>query len=329
MNNDVIEKSLLDLSVVIPVYNAERTLDELVHRLIEVLNPTGKRFEIVMINDGSKDNSWSLLCDLQKKYSDHLVVIELMRNYGQHNAIMCGFRESSGRYVVTIDDDLQNPPEEIPALIDAIENSQLDIVYGCYEDKKHNRFRNLGSALTQSFYRIVFKRTNCISAFRIVKRQLVESVLGYSLNFTYLDGLFAWNTERIGNILVKHRARKEGTSGYSISKLLVLTLNLFTNFSLLPLQIVSTIGFVVALSGFGAGGFFIYQYFMNNIAVPGYASIVVAVLILGGVQLLSLGVIGEYLGRLHLNVNKKPQYTQREVRRRLPENQTNNGNESG
>ncbi|MGB5306918.1 MAG: glycosyltransferase family 2 protein [Gammaproteobacteria bacterium] len=318
MDQDLKETSTPELSVVIPVYNARQTLEELVRRLLEVLNTTGKSFEIVMVNDGSQDDSWQMLCNLQKQHSDHIVAVELMRNYGQHNAIMCGFRESSGRHLITMDDDLQNPPEEIPLLIEAMEQGDYDLVYGCYEDKKHNRFRNLGSSLAQLFYRRVFKRSNCVSAFRIIKRELMTSILSYSLNFTYLDGLFAWNTQRIGSVYVLHRHRGAGSSGYSLAKLVGLALNLFTNFSLIPLQLVSAAGLLFAIAGFGAGGYFIFQYFMNSIDVPGYASTIVAILILGGVQMLSLGIIGEYLGRLHLNVNRKPQYVRREVRRTNP-----------
>ena len=309
-----------NLSVVIPVYNAEHTLSQLIRRLLDVLKSTDRSFEIVLVNDGSQDRSWQILCELQQKHSEHLIVVELMRNYGQHNAIMCGFRESSGRYVITLDDDLQNPPEEIPLLVDAIENGDFDLVYGCYEDKKHNRFRNLGSSLAQMFYRIVFNRSNCVSAFRIIKRELMTSILSYSLNYTYLDGLFAWNTERIGQIYVQHRERDTGSSGYSISKLMVLAFNLITNFSLVPLQLVAATGLLFAFAGFTGGAYYIFQHLTHSIVIPGYASTIVAILILGGIQLLSLGIIGEYLGRLHLNVNRKPQYVQREVRRTLAKN---------
>lgn len=303
------------LSIVIPVFNAESTLKELTERLRAVLSKLERTFEIVLVNDGSADASWNVMCALKNQHGSEFVVIDLMRNFGQHNAIMCGLRECSGEYVVTMDDDLQNAPEDIEKLVNAIDNGGLDVVYGCYKTKKHALWRNMGSLLTQKFYRSIFKRNNCVSAFRIVRRNVVESIILYDKNFTYIDGLIAWVTNRVGQVEVDHFTRTSGRSGYSLQKLLSLALNLFTNFSLVPLQVVSALGLFVAMGGVIAGLYYILQVLMNNISVPGYASIIIAVLILGGVQLLSLGVLGEYLGRVHLNINEKPQYVSREIRR--------------
>ncbi len=304
------------LSIVIPVYNAEGTLEELVTRVRGVATRMAVSYEIVLVNDGSRDESWKVMSKLHYLHGDTLLLVDLMRNFGQHNAIMCGLRESSGKFIVTLDDDLQNPPEEIPKLIEAIERGQFDLVYGRPPVKRHRWWRNLGSNMTQLFYKVVFNRRNGVTSFRIVRRELVESILSYSLNFTYLDGLFAWNTERINEIPVEHHARSSGRSGYSLRKLLILSINLFTNFSLVPLQLVSAVGVLVATAGFGAGFYYVFQRLMHNIEVPGFASVMVAVLTLGGVQLLSVGIMGEYLGRVHLNANRKPQYVKREVRRR-------------
>ncbi len=302
------------LSIVIPVYNSEYILKDLIARLMPVLHEWGAPFEVVMVNDGSKDGSWSVLCELQRSHPDHLTAINLMRNFGQHNAIMCGLRQCSGEFVVTMDDDLQNPPEEIPKLLRTLEADQADLVYGCYESKKHEKWRNLGSEIAQIFYRRIFRRSNRVTAFRAIRRDLVDSILTYSLNFTYLDGLFAWNTDRISEVLVDHHGRRTGRSGYSVRRLVLLAFNLFTNFSLMPLQIVSLFGFLLAISGFAVGAYYVLQHFLNNIVVPGFAATIVAVLMLGGAQLIALGVMGEYLGRLHLNVNRKPQYVCREIR---------------
>jgi undecaprenyl-phosphate 4-deoxy-4-formamido-L-arabinose transferase len=242
-----------------------------------------------------------------------VVAIQLMRNYGQHNALMCGFRHSCGEYIVTMDDDLQNPPEEIPTLLEAIQARQLDLVYGQYASKKHASWRNLGSTVVNLFYWIVFKSRITITSFRIIRRELVQSILSYARNFTFVDGLLAWNTQRIGQVPVAHHPRLRGRSGYSINRLLVLALNLFTNFSLLPLQLVSACGTFAAGTGLLLGFYYLIQLLLSNIVVPGYASIIIAVLVLGGIQLLALGIMGEYLGRLHLNVNRKPQYVERQV----------------
>jgi undecaprenyl-phosphate 4-deoxy-4-formamido-L-arabinose transferase len=305
--------SNVQLSVVIPVYRSERTLPRLVERLFAVLGQLGMSYEIVLVEDGSPDRSWDVLADLQAQHPDRVVAVQLMRNYGQHNALMCGFRRSRGNFVVTMDDDLQNPPEEIPKLLVAIDKHRLDLVYGSYGAKEHRGWRNLGSLLVNLFYRKVFKSRVTVTSFRVIRRQLLEAIFPYDLNFTFVDGLLAWNTQRVGEVPVDHHPRAEGRSGYSLGKLILLSLNLFTNFSLLPLQAVSLFGLFVSGCGFVAGLYYLVQYCLSRIVVPGYASTIIAVLVLGGIQLMALGVMGEYIGRLHLNVNRKPQYVERQI----------------
>jgi glycosyltransferase involved in cell wall biosynthesis len=299
----------LDVSVVIPVYRSEESLRPLVGRLLQVLEKTGLSHEVVLVEDGGGDGSWKVLRDLQANDPDRVVVIELMRNYGQHNALMCGFRCTRGEYVVTLDDDLQNPPEEVPKLLAAVRTGQFDLVYGTYPSKKHSLWRNAGSALVNAFYRVVFKNAVTISSFRAIHRPLLESIFPYDLNFTFIDGLLAWNTQRIAQIEVEHHPRATGRSGYDPRKLIQLAFNLFTNFSLLPLQLVSWFGLALSGMGFFVVLYYFVQYLRAQIIVPGYASTIIAILVVGGTQLLALGIIGEYLGRLHLNVNRKPQYT--------------------
>jgi len=303
----------LDLSVVVPVYRSAATLALLLQRLSAVLTPLCPRFEVILVDDGSGDDTWAEIERLRAQYGVHLVAVQLMRNYGQHNALMCGLALARGEYVLTMDDDLQNPPEEIPKLLAHIKQHGLDLVYGCPSQRKHAAWRNVGSRLVVHFYRTVFRNPVTPTPFRIIRHQLAQSVLFYDLNFTFLDGLLAWCTSRIGGVEVAHHPRTHGGSGYSMGKLLLMALNLYTNFSLIPLQMVSGLGFATALSGFGVGLYYLIQYFASNIEVPGFASTIIAILILGGAQLLALGVIGEYLGRLHLNVNRKPQYVIRHL----------------
>ncbi|WIT11324.1 glycosyltransferase family 2 protein [Paucibacter sediminis] len=309
------QADMVEISVVVPVYNSAKTLRALLERLSKVLSGITERYELVLVEDGSPDDSWATLDALRAEFGQRLVAIQLMRNYGQHNALMCGLRHARGRFVVTMDDDLQNPPEEIPKLLTQIERSGADLVYGCPADRNHASWRNLGASVVWHFYRTVFKNPVTPTPFRIMRRELVQSVQFYDLNFTYLDGLLAWCTRRIEGVEVEHHARAEGRSGYSLSKLVALALNLYTNFSLLPLQLVSGLGLLASLSGFGVGAYYLIQSLTSSIAVPGYASTIVAILLLGGIQLLALGIIGEYLGRLHLNVNRKPQYLVRECLR--------------
>jgi glycosyltransferase involved in cell wall biosynthesis len=298
----------LDLSIVIPVYNSAGTLDQLHERLTKTLSSLTKSYEILLVDDGSRDQSWPAMQALCAKDPVHVVAVQLMRNYGQHNTLMCGLGMARGAHIITMDDDLQNPPEEIPKLLAHIKQHSLDLVYGCPSNREHAAWRNLGSSIVWHFYRTVFRNPVTPTPFRVMTHQLAQSVMFYDLNFTYLDGLLAWCTSRIAGVEVEHHPRAEGNSGYSLGKLLALALNLYTNFSLIPLQLVSALGLATALCGFGVGFFYLFQYLISNIAVPGFASTIIAVLILGGAQLLALGVIGEYLGRLHLNVNRKPQY---------------------
>lgn len=303
----------LDLSIVVPVYNSAPTLHLLLERLTAVIPTFAKRYEIILVDDGSRDDSWAVMQRLRDSYPEHLVAVQLMRNYGQHNTLMCGLGLARGEYVVTMDDDLQNPPEEIPKMVARIRSQGLDLVYGCPSIRNHAHWRNLGSNVVWHFYRTVFRNPITPTPFRVMRHQLAKSVLFYDLNFTYLDGLLAWCTSRIGTVEVEHHARAEGRSGYSLGKLVGLALNLYTNFSLLPLQMVSALGLLAAASGFLVGAYYMFQYLVSSISVPGFASTIIAILVLGGIQLLALGVIGEYLGRLHLNVNRKPQYVIRNL----------------
>jgi polyisoprenyl-phosphate glycosyltransferase len=303
----------MDLSVVVPVYGSRETLKPLASRICSALEGRVGSFEIVFVDDGSLDDSWSVLKRVQQDRPDCVVALQLMRNFGQHNALMCGFRHARGRFVVTIDDDLQNPPEEIPRLIAAAREGDFDLVYGIPGIRNHAAWRNLGSALIQTFYRRVFRLSNSLSSFRLIRSELLNSILSYNLNFTFVDGLLAWNTRKIGQITVAHHPREAGRSGYSLARLFLLALNLFTNFSLLPLQLVSTMGILAATAGLLAAFAYLILFIFKSITVPGYASIIISILVMGGTQLLALGIIGEYLGRLHLNVNRKPQYTIRQV----------------
>jgi undecaprenyl-phosphate 4-deoxy-4-formamido-L-arabinose transferase len=303
----------VDLSVVIPVYHGATTLPLLVPRLLTVLEQTGRSHEVILVDDGSRDGSWDVIQKLHAEHPDRVFAIRLMRNFGQHNALMAGFRQTRGELIVTMDEDLQHPPEEVPKLIKAIETEGLDLVYGAYHEKKHSGWRNLGSTLINGFYRMVFRLPVTLSAFRIMRRELLQCIFSYSLNYTLIDGLFAWNTSRVGETPVAHQPRAGGRSGYSLGKLVLLALNLFTNFSLIPLQVVSLLGMAAAGVGLVGAVYYLYGYLVHAITQPGYASTIIVILVMGGIQLLGIGIMGEYIGRLHLNVNRKPQYSIRQV----------------
>jgi undecaprenyl-phosphate 4-deoxy-4-formamido-L-arabinose transferase len=315
----------VDVSVVIPVYHGAATLPALVPRLLDVLKEVSGDYEVILVDDGSKDGSWEVIAKLHDAYPDRVAAIRLMRNFGQHNALMAGFRATRGEFIVTMDEDLQHPPEEVPKLLEAIQARGLDLVYGTYGDKKHSAWRNLGSALINAFYRLVFRLPVTLTSFRVIRRELLECIFSYSLNYTLIDGLLAWNTDRVGETPVDHQPRAGGRSGYSLGKLVLLALNLFTNFSLLPLQAVSLCGLAAAAVGLAAAVYYLFKYLVHAITVPGFATIIIALLVLVGIQLLALGIMGEYLGRLHLNVNRKPQYSVRKVLRAGPPGAAENG----
>lgn len=306
------------VSVVVPVYRSRDTLRPLVARLRNVLEQVASDYEIILVDDGSPDDSWKVITEIVADESSHVVAIELMRNFGQHNALMCGFRHASGEVIITMDDDLQHEPEAIPRLLERLRETEADLVYGAFAEKHHGCARNFGSALVAWFYRLVFRVPISPTSFRAMRHELVEAILKYDLNFTYIDGLLAWNTQRIDQITVPHHARISGRSGYTLGKLFTLAINVFTNFSLLPLQLASWVGLLAAVAGLFMGTFYVIESLLNRISIPGYASTIVAVMTLGGLQLLALGVIGEYVGRLHLNVNRKPQFTVRKVLKAPP-----------
>lgn len=304
-------KKNLAFSIIIPVYKSESTLLELNKRLHRVLNKIDKQFEIIFVDDASPDNSWDILCKIFHK-NKRVRLIQLTRNFGQHNAIMCGFAHSRGKYVITLDDDLQNPPEEITKLVNKIREG-YDLVYGEYQSKQHTAIRNIGSNLVQFAYKKIFHVDGNLTSFRIIKSTIIEELLKYKHNYTFIDGLLAWQTRNIGYVLVEHKARGAGRSNYNLMKLLILSLNMMTNFSIFPLQIASIGGFGISLLGFLLACFYLFKKIFFGIPVTGFTSIMIAILIFSGVQLITIGLIGEYIGRIHLNINEKPQYTIRSI----------------
>jgi undecaprenyl-phosphate 4-deoxy-4-formamido-L-arabinose transferase len=263
-----------------------------------------------LVDDCSRDQSWVVIEKIRQT-NPQVKTIQLMRNYGQHNALMCGFNYVKGKYIITMDDDLQHPPEEIPKLIWKIKEG-YDVVYGVYESKKHGLSRNIGSKIIQWLYSQILGIKGELTAFRIIRREIIKNIVAYNGNFAFVDGLFVWYTNNIGHISVVHEPRKIGKSNYSYRKLLLLSMNLLTNFSVLPLQIASVLGVLFSSLGFlMALVYFVLRFFLI-VKVSGFATVIIATTVFAGVQLLILGLIGEYLGRIQLNINSKPQFCIRE-----------------
>ncbi len=303
------------LSVVIPVYNAAPNLTELVERLLAVLATLTSDFEVVLVNDGSADGSWRCISDLTQRHSC-VLGIDLTRNFGQHNALLVGVRAARFDRIVTMDDDLQHPPEEIPKLLGAL-TEDCDVVYGTPEHLPHSLGRNIASFTTKLILQKAMgaETARHIGAFRAFRTGLREGFRSYSSPFVSLDVLLTWSSNRFGWTKVVHQPRLRGRSNYTFGKLVTHMLNLLTGFSTLPLQFASWIAILTLLFGAGAMGYALFRHFVPGHAPPGFLYLVSLVSILSGAQLLALGMIGEYLARSHFRIMSRPSYL---VRRKLP-----------
>jgi glycosyltransferase involved in cell wall biosynthesis len=308
-------KTLPGVSAVVPVYNSEGTLAALLDRLGPVLQKAAGEgaFEVILINDGSRDRSGSIVRELAAKFP-FVRGVELMRNYGQHNALLCGIRLARFDVVVTLDDDLQNPPEEIPVLLAKL-GEGLDVVYGKPRALRHGLFRNLASWITKAVLKGAMgaETARHISAFRAFRTELRKAFASYRSPYVSIDVLLTWGTSRFAAVEVRHEERAVGESNYTLRKLLVHAMNMVTGFSTWPLQVASFIGFAFTVLGVLLFAFVFAKYMLDpQKRVPGFAFLASIVAIFGGAQLFALGVIGEYLARLHFRSMERPTYTVRD-----------------
>lgn len=297
-----------EYSVIIPVYNSETTLNELFTRTKNVFEKLNCSFEIVFIEDCGSDGSWDKLCEIKKSGPDIVTIIKLAKNFGQHNAILCGLNHIKGKKVITIDDDLQIPPEEIEKLIKEYEVTKADVVYGKFIQKKHRFYRNFGSYLVQRIFKKIFKSRDNITSFRLICENLVNNLKGHKESFVYIDGLLHWYTKDFAFVTVNHEPRKFGKSGYSMIKLISLANNLLFNFTTIPLRWMIDLGFLFAILSFIPIIVFIYRKLVYDVPI-GYTSLIVTLFFIFSVLLLVIGVVGEYISRLYSLQNEKPQYS--------------------
>jgi len=297
------------ISVVIPVYNAESSLRELHRELAAVLQKITDRYEIIMVEDCGKDGSWDIIQELAVSDS-RLRGIHLSRNYGQHNAVLCGIRAARMDTIVTMDDDLQHPPTEIPVLLKKLEEG-YDVVYGVPAQEQHGLWRDFASRVSKVVLQGAMgaETARKVSAFRALRARLREAFSDYRGTFVSIDVLLTWGTTRFSAVTVKHHARRYGVSNYSIRQLMTHALNMMTGFSTLPLQFASMVGFVFTLFGVGILVYVVGRYFFQGSVVPGFPFLAAIIAIFSGAQLFALGIVGEYLARIHFRSMARPSYT--------------------
>lgn len=299
---------MIKLSVVIPCYNSENTVKTVVDEVVETVSAhTDYDYEIILVNDCSPDNVFDVISDMAAQ-NPKIKGIDLARNFGQHSAIMAGFHYVTGDIVVCLDDDGQTPADEMFKLIDALDEN--DLVFAKYTDKKHSAFRNFGSKVNDKMAQWLIDKPKGlrIMSYFACKRYVIEDVKKYDNPYPYISGLLLRATKRIGNVEIHHRERIEGKSGYTIKKLLLLWVNGFTAFSVKPLRIATITGALTAVAGFIYGLYIIINKLVHPMTPLGYSSTMAVLLFLGGMIMLMLGLIGEYIGRIYISINNAPQY---------------------
>ena len=303
----------MKLSFVIPCYRSENTIETVVQEICDtVATRSGIDYEIVLVNDCSPDGVWLVIKRLAAN-DNHIKGICLAKNFGQHCALMAGYGQATGDYVISLDDDGQTPASESFKLVDKLEEG-FDVVYGYYEHSAQHLFRRFGTWVNKKMAEAIIGQPKTLrtTSFFIMRKIIVEEIVRYPHPFAYISGLVFRATKNLGNVEVQHRRRIEGESGYTIAGLIGLWINGFTAFSVKPLRAATFIGLLCALVGFVAGLYVVYQKFLNPEIPVGYTSMLATLLFVGGMIMLLLGLIGEYVGRIYISINQSPQYVVRE-----------------
>lgn len=302
----------MQISIVIPCYGSEATIEGVVKEITEAMEKRNAVYEIILVNDASPDHIWEKIISLCSNH-ENIHGIHFSKNFGQHSALMAGYRHAKGDVVVSMDDDGQTPADELYKLLDKLEEG-YDVVYAAYKRKKHNFFRNLGSKLNEYMCEKLLGKPKGLKAtsYFVAKKFVIDEICRYHNPYAYVGGLIFRTTNNVGMVFVSHRARIMGDSGYNLRKLFALWLNGFTAFSIVPLRISSYVGMSSAVLGFIYLIYILIRRLLNPFVQMGWSSITAIMLLLGGMILLVLGMIGEYLGRVYIGLNNAPQYVIKE-----------------
>ena len=298
-------------SVVIPVFNEEGNLEVLYTRLTKVMKSLGEGYEIIFVDDGSTDSSFQILADLHQKDSN-VKVIRFTRNFGQHPAVMAGFDSAQGAVIITLDADLQSPPEEVPKLIQKLEEG-YEVIFGVFQHRKHSAFRRAGSGFTKwVLARLLPVGATNLSGFRALSSNVVDQLKLLNEKSKFLDGLMCWMGFRVCTVEVEHSERHAGKTKYSLFKLISLWFDMVVSFTDLPLKVATFGGFFLGTTGFLLALFYLIRYLLYGFGVPGFATTVILITVFAGIQLFCLGILGEYIGRINKEVKNKPEYIARD-----------------
>jgi undecaprenyl-phosphate 4-deoxy-4-formamido-L-arabinose transferase len=305
-------KNKYSISIIIPVFNSEKTI-EIVCNKIKDVSKDNYYFEIILVNDNSQDNSLNICKTLTEK-NNCIILLNLAKNFGQHAALLAGLNYATGDYIVFLDDDLQTPPEEITNLIAKLEEG-YDVVYANYKSKKHSKFQNIGSKINDIMANIILKKPKNlrITSYFIIKKFLATEILKYTGPYPYLAGLILRSTNNIGILNIDHKERVFGKTNYNFIKLFRLWLNGYTNFSIKPLRMSFILGISTSIISFILAIIFTIRKIIDPNIFIGWTSIIVALFFFFGLQLILIGLIGEYVGRVFLTLNKQPQYVIKDI----------------
>lgn len=304
----------MKLSMVIPCYRSEQTIRGVVNELVETIKSRpGTEYEIVLVNDCSPDGVWKVICEICQE-NPNVRGVCLARNFGQHAALMAGYRQCTGDYVISLDDDGQSAGNQLFCLVDAMEEG-YDVVYADYPVKKESKFRLMGSALNSWMNEVMIGKPKGIvpNSYYIAKAFVIKEMLRYENAYPYVDGLIFRATKNIGKVTITHREREVGKSGYTLRKLVSLWVNGFTTFSVKPLRIATIMGVICACMGFAYGIYVVVQRIFDQAPIAGWSSMMAMLLFIGGAIMMLLGMIGEYIGRIYICLNNSPQYVVREI----------------